>query len=441
MGIGIALIAILGQVPASASPGRDTGNPLPDNLAAKVLQIDQPITLEDLARRHFPGPRRQERFMRWVVEANPELASLPGDVRRHPLPTGQSLLIPDGVPPIRPGDHQSGPLLIGNIVPQHPDRLSVGASGTDNGNPTETAGLVDQLAGLLERQASAQSLQDKQLSALEENLVDLRTNIIRLEEDDLQRESRRQTEQDEAQRQLAGHADRGWWRLLLAIAACGGLGTALLQIYRRRHPVRSNDVTDMTCATTMIDLDRPGPRRRSAVPLDIPLDIPLAASSYGSALQPVEAGTPAEPIDEAAAAIELVNIMTSMGLAQGAAQTLVDHIRAKPRQSLHHWLKLFELYRLNDDRDSFERTAQELREYYNVRPAAWVREPRRGESSAIEIYPHIRAQLIQRWRETDCAKFLRTLLTDNRNGTRAGFPLTVAEEILLLIAVKDETKT
>jgi hypothetical protein len=32
--------------------------------------------------------------------------------------------------------------------------------------------------------------------------------------------------------------------------------------------------------------------------------------------------------------------------------------------------------------------------------------------------------------------FLQTLLLDNRDGTRAGFPLPVAEEILLLIAIQ-----
>jgi pilus assembly protein FimV len=43
------------------------------------------------------------------------------------------------------------------------------------------------------------------------------------------------------------------------------------------------------------------------------------------------------------------------------------------------------------------------------------------------------------WTQTEeCATYLRHLLEDNRDGERAGFPQSVAEEILLLIEVLKE---
>jgi hypothetical protein len=113
----------------------------------------------------------------------------------------------------------------------------------------------------------------------------------------------------------------------------------------------------------------------------------------------------------------------------------VDHITENPRQSLHHWLKLLELHRINGNREGFEASARELHQHFNVEPVAWQSEVVPGSRDTIEAFPHLRSHVIKLWRQPDCVKFLQTLLLDNRDGTRIGFPLSVAEEILLLIAV------
>jgi hypothetical protein len=143
--------------------------------------------------------------------------------------------------------------------------------------------------------------------------------------------------------------------------------------------------------------------------------------------------------DPASAAIELANIMTSMGLTESAAQTLVEHIRENPRESLPQWLKLLEIHRLSGNRSEFERSAAELKQHFNVQPEEWNAPPGAGRSS-LEAYPHIRSQIVKLWRKPECVKLLQALLLDNREGTRLGFPATVAEEILLMIAILNSSR-
>jgi hypothetical protein len=127
--------------------------------------------------------------------------------------------------------------------------------------------------------------------------------------------------------------------------------------------------------------------------------------------------------------LELAEIMVSMGLAQGAADTLTERIRDNPRRALFHWLKLLDVYRHAQMKDDFERAAQELRQAFNVQPAGWVAGP---GGISIEDFPHLVDKLLALWPTPECAAFLDGLLADNRGGTRNGLPQSVAEEILLL---------
>jgi hypothetical protein len=132
-------------------------------------------------------------------------------------------------------------------------------------------------------------------------------------------------------------------------------------------------------------------------------------------------------------AIELAEIMLSMGLGRGAAQTLAEQIRNEPKQALRQWLKLLEIYRQNGQQDEFERSAEEMRQHFNVQPEDWQTRPEAYRS--IADYPHIAARLSELWGRPSCLNYLGNLLDDNRGGARAGFPQTVAEELLLLTAM------
>ncbi|HZV54317.1 MAG TPA: hypothetical protein VFF82_05190, partial [Rhodocyclaceae bacterium] len=65
----------------------------------------------------------------------------------------------------------------------------------------------------------------------------------------------------------------------------------------------------------------------------------------------------------------------------------------------------------------------------------WAQDAGSSARGSLESFPHIRSQLVKLWRKPECAPLLQSLLIDNREGTRVGFPLSVAEEILLLIAI------
>lgn len=152
--------------------------------------------------------------------------------------------------------------------------------------------------------------------------------------------------------------------------------------------------------------------------------VTVAPSALATSTAPVISPTQQEQ------AIELAEIMLSMGLGHGAAQTLLEQIRQEPKQALRQWLKLLEIYRKNGEQEEFERSAEELRLHFNVQPADW--QVRLNGLRSLEDYPHIAARLTELWGRPACLGYLRNLLADNRGGARAGFPQAVAEELLLL---------
>ena len=174
-----------------------------------------------------------------------------------------------------------------------------------------------------------------------------------------------------------------------------------------------------------------------------PAPQPVVAAAAATAAPP----KPAVPVPEAAEkpspalvapaisnqsdqALELAEIMLAMGLGSGAAQTLAEQIRNEPKQALRHWLKLLEIYRKNGQQEEFERSAEELRQHFNVQPEDW--KAKADAYRGIESFPHIAKRLTELWRTPDCMVYMQNLLDDNRGGARAGFPQTVAEELLLL---------
>lgn len=218
--------------------------------------------------------------------------------------------------------------------------------------------------------------------------------------------------------------------------AGGGLLLLILLIWLRQRK------------TARLDVSPPGEVKPAPPPAAPPPAAP--AASPVAALEPSPtpapphpAQTPAPPHTATAGssgagksqeqALELAEIMLAMGLGQGAAQTLTEQIRNEPKSGLRNWLKLLEIYRKTGQQDEFERSAEELRQHFNVQPEDWQVQPETSRS--IESYPHIAARLTELWGKPACATYLNNLLDDNRDGVRTGFPQSVAEELLLLVAV------
>jgi len=150
---------------------------------------------------------------------------------------------------------------------------------------------------------------------------------------------------------------------------------------------------------------------------------------------PLELDRPLPPPGDDQIPLELADILLSMGLTDGAAKTLEEYVKEHPRQALCHWLKLLEIYRRTGRRAEFESAARDLHMQFNVAPTDW-QVPESGiPIPTLENYPHIRGRIQHLWRRRTCIEYLNQLLEDNRDGTRAGFPQPVVDEILFLLAI------
>lgn len=476
---------------------------LPDGMRARTITLDRDQTAAELARQHFPGPLRQERFVRWVAEANPEQFPDRAGAGQQRLSAGSTVFIPDGVPPRRPGDRVDGaasrstakqqaaalpppkPKTRQATVPSTPrsggngksDRLVVGSGNAGHEDVKETMAVVERLSAMLEQQLVTQRTSDEKIARLEALLADLAKQLAKIDADGRERESRWRAALETEQAVRLAPAHQAWWPLFLAALLGGGLGAGLLHVLQRRAARRNRAALDIAPATRSKPRERheatparapvhydwnDAPVRRShdAGPAGQPAVGPAAATVAPTPAPPAaelrlvppdaapetSGGTSAEPPPDTApntqnpavTAVELANVMTAMGLVSSAAETLVEHLRENPRESLHHWLKLLELYRSNGNRSEFTRSADELRQHFNVQADEWDSKGGSSGRGSLETYPHIRAQIIQLWNKPECLPFLQSLLMDNREGTRSGFPLAVAEEILMLIAIQGD---
>lgn len=137
--------------------------------------------------------------------------------------------------------------------------------------------------------------------------------------------------------------------------------------------------------------------------------------------------------------LQLAEIMLSMGLEQGAAQTLVEYTEANPKHAIYHMLKLLGIYRKRGLHQEFQETAEKLRKNFNIQAEDWAKTDS-GEAPSLEGFSRVSQHVQSIWDQPEeCITYLRHLIEDNRDGARAGFPQSVAEEILLLVEILKET--
>ena len=144
--------------------------------------------------------------------------------------------------------------------------------------------------------------------------------------------------------------------------------------------------------------------------------------------------------EEHASAVELADIMMSFGRVHGAAETLSDFIRGNPTQAVQPWIKLLEVYRAADMKAEFEGLTRQLNKIFNVKIISWEDFEKTVKTlGSIEEMPHIARTLQSCWGTPDCQAYIHGLLRDTRGGTRQGFPLGVIDELLLLLAVLEDS--
>ena len=127
--------------------------------------------------------------------------------------------------------------------------------------------------------------------------------------------------------------------------------------------------------------------------------------------------------------------MLSFGRVQGAAQTLTDYIHANPRQAIRPWLKLLEIYHASGMQKDFDATMLEFHQNFNVQSVGWSDYTRELTRSSVEGMPHLIQEVVASWPSRGCLELLQNYLRDNREGTRNGFPLAIADDIAMLVGL------
>ena len=249
---------------------------------------------------------------------------------------------------------------------------------------------------------------------------------------------------------------------LLAVLLGGG---ALIYLRRRRSSTDAPALSEPEFHTTLQHPGHPtaaiGPEpviapAPSATSIDAVSSLPEMRASAAPRSQPSAQAdgsadwaeptfAPAHPIpfdenvDEHDSALELAEIMMSFGRTQGAAETLADYIRNNPRQAVKPWLKLLEVYHVAGMRAEFEALTRQLNKTFNVKMISWSDfKTIHGGADTVEQMPHVIQRLQDVWGTQEAQAYIHQILRDNRNGTRQGFPLTVVEELLLLLAILDD---
>ena len=134
-------------------------------------------------------------------------------------------------------------------------------------------------------------------------------------------------------------------------------------------------------------------------------------------------------------------LLMSVNRSQDAILHLKAAVDANPKISINHWLYLLEIFRKLNLKEEFEKYAAGLKTNFNVTTQAWDDSIAPGTlPQYIEEFSNIMEKLTPMWPSDEAKDYLRSLITDNRDGERVGFGKSVLSEILFLIALLDARK-
>jgi pilus assembly protein FimV len=259
-----------------------------------------------------------------------------------------------------------------------------------------------------------------------------------------------------------------WWLEILIILGLTGTLTWLLFRNAGRHkpeasstedetPIHSNESSLSRVEQPMHGL--PASLEASGAAADIPIGeatapLPLATANdkHDLQVQHIEM----DAAGDCNTVMELAEIMVSFGRIKGATQALEEFLESDPGAALNPWLKLLEIYQANNMREEFEACSAKLNSHFNVSPVAWESA---AESLKVSIaitdendlsieallqrlptimtIPRLKESIQNAWGTPEALDYLKSLLSDTRNGSRNGFPLAIAHELLFLIDLRE----
>ncbi len=254
----------------------------------------------------------------------------------------------------------------------------------------------------------------------------------------------------------------GWWlEILIILGLIGALTWVLVSRSGKRKPASlpvagdiPPDVPPAAEKSGEHEARRPPPIKPPAIVSDIVLDDEPAKDHamieyVANDIQHRDAESKAG--GDYATVMELAEIMVCFGRIKGATQALEEFLEHSPETALEPWLKLLEIYRLNEMREEFATYSIKLGKHFNVAPATWeaageclkqLIPPVDGNDMSIEellkilptidALPHVRENIRDTWDSREGLAYLKNVLRDTRDNKRGGFPLAIARELTFL---------
>ena len=227
--------------------------------------------------------------------------------------------------------------------------------------------------------------------------------------------------------------------IVLVLLALLTLSTLLLKKYRQRMFSRFTDAIPQMDDTL---LDFGGHWKDEGQAID-----QQTIQEIKQEIQNTEAKTIQSNIEpqKAQSTLDATLVEAKLLMSIHRSQDAIDHLKitieANPKASINHWLYLLEIFRKLNLKEEFKKYAEGLKANFNVTTQVWDDSiaPRKLPQY-LEEFTNIMEKLYIIWPSNQAKDYLRSLITDNRDGERIGFGMAVLSEILLLIALLETRK-
>jgi hypothetical protein len=142
--------------------------------------------------------------------------------------------------------------------------------------------------------------------------------------------------------------------------------------------------------------------------------------------------------DETSAMMKLVDAWMELNTPDKVFELLQPFNEVGQPASPLPWLCLLDVYRALGDQQKYEAILARIKVLFNVKLAPWDTQSSRQPPKTLADFPHIIDEILGLWQSAGVVPYLKSLLRDDRNGTRHGFDLPVYRDILQLIALASE---
>jgi pilus assembly protein FimV len=121
-----------------------------------------------------------------------------------------------------------------------------------------------------------------------------------------------------------------------------------------------------------------------------------------------------------------------------AIEILEPYSQLDSPESPMPWLFLLDLYRESDSQVRYDELRERTMRMFNTNIPEWFEIPGNAPAMSLEDFPHVIERICALWETDLIVDYLKSLMLDNRDGTRNGFDIEVYQEVMLLMAIAKE---